>query len=256
MSYRAFKRLLGETNLERKCRWLFGGCILVLITSSFWLYARQTESLAYEQIKTACRLTMKEVVERQLATVCRPGDEQDREGEKKQLVASMDEFYNNWKKDWPFDSPPQIFKPNATRQQDIPDPASLEQIKAFQADPEKSEENYLDASAKVNYYYGAVRATESCLGCHRRENSDLQKGDLLAVIKIKAETAPIEAGFHTNRAILISIAFSTAVLIMLGSYLIVRYVIVKPVKHLKEVSDAISAGELNVPQRDPDRRRI
>src|SRR5207249_343014 len=31
-----------------------------------------------------------------------------------------------------------------------------------------------------------------------------------------------------------------------GSYIIVRYVIVKPVKHLKEVSDAISAGELNV----------
>ncbi len=31
-----------------------------------------------------------------------------------------------------------------------------------------------------------------------------------------------------------------------GSYVIVRYVIVKPVKHLKEVSDAISAGELNV----------
>ena len=38
----------------------------------------------------------------------------------------------------------------------------------------------------------------------------------------------------------------TAILIMAGSYLIVRYVIVKPVKHLKEVSDAISAGELNV----------
>jgi signal transduction histidine kinase len=33
---------------------------------------------------------------------------------------------------------------------------------------------------------------------------------------------------------------------MSGSYVIVRYVIVKPVKHLKEVSDAISAGELNV----------
>ena len=33
---------------------------------------------------------------------------------------------------------------------------------------------------------------------------------------------------------------------MAGSYLIIRYVIVKPVKHLKEVSDAIAAGELNV----------
>jgi signal transduction histidine kinase len=31
-----------------------------------------------------------------------------------------------------------------------------------------------------------------------------------------------------------------------GSFILVRYVIVKPVKHLKEVSDAISAGELNV----------
>ena len=33
---------------------------------------------------------------------------------------------------------------------------------------------------------------------------------------------------------------------MVGSWMIVRYIIVKPVKHLKEVSDAISAGELNV----------
>jgi signal transduction histidine kinase len=45
---------------------------------------------------------------------------------------------------------------------------------------------------------------------------------------------------------LISTALVTALLIMGGSYVIVRYVIVKPVKHLKEVSDAISAGELNV----------
>jgi signal transduction histidine kinase len=33
---------------------------------------------------------------------------------------------------------------------------------------------------------------------------------------------------------------------MLGSYLIIRYVVVKPVKHLKDVSDAISAGQINV----------
>src|SRR5439155_8622876 len=56
----------------------------------------------------------------------------------------------------------------------------------------------------------------------------------------------IEQAVDLNRALLISTALVTAILIMLGSYLIVRYVIVKPVKHLKEVSDAISAGELNV----------
>jgi hypothetical protein len=42
MSYRAFKRLLGETSLERKCRFLFGAGILLLITGSFWLYALRT----------------------------------------------------------------------------------------------------------------------------------------------------------------------------------------------------------------------
>src|SRR5712692_2653779 len=45
---------------------------------------------------------------------------------------------------------------------------------------------------------------------------------------------------------LIATALLTAFFAMIISYFIVRYVIVKPVKHLKEVSDAISAGELNV----------
>ena len=44
MSYRAFKRLLGETSLERKCRFLFGAFILLLITGSFSFYARQTDT--------------------------------------------------------------------------------------------------------------------------------------------------------------------------------------------------------------------
>src|SRR5207247_207787 len=56
MSYRAFKRLLGETSLERKCRFLFGAGILVLITLSFWFYAYLTEHLAYDQATATCRL--------------------------------------------------------------------------------------------------------------------------------------------------------------------------------------------------------
>src|SRR5262245_40139875 len=56
MSYRAFKRLLGETSLERKCRFLFGIAIPVLISLSFLLYAYQTEHLAYDQAVNSCRL--------------------------------------------------------------------------------------------------------------------------------------------------------------------------------------------------------
>jgi two-component system sensor histidine kinase BarA len=244
MSYRAFKRLLGENRLELKCRFLFGFFIVLLLTGSFWLFQRQTEALAYDQIKTACRLAVENVIYRQLARTCQPRQSQA-------LEELMNEFRNQWEHgehEWPLPFKPRVgvFKPNASRSQDMPDPTTLEKIKEFQKRPDLDEINSLDLSSKHNYYYGAVRATASCLQCHRQRNAELREGDLLAVIKIDVDTQPIEEGFHPNRAILLCIAFATTFLIMLGSYLIVRYVIVKPVKHLKEVSDAISAGELNV----------
>jgi signal transduction histidine kinase len=45
---------------------------------------------------------------------------------------------------------------------------------------------------------------------------------------------------------MLTVALATSILIMAGTYIIFRYVVVKPVKHLKEVSDAIAAGEVNV----------
>jgi signal transduction histidine kinase len=74
----------------------------------------------------------------------------------------------------------------------------------------------------------------------------IQDGDLMAVVKVTLSTEAIETGAHMNRALLLSFALLTAILIMTGSYLIIRYVVVKPVKHLKAVSDAIVAGQLNV----------
>ena len=247
MSYRAFKRLLGEYRLERKCRFLFGFFIVLLLTGSFWLYAFQTESLAYDQIKTACRLTVvNEIVGRHLALTSRPGDREPADA--KALEEALNGFRDRWEHEPPLPFKPKIaiYKPNATHSKDIPDHNILKKINEFQQDPDKQEDNTLDWSSKRNYYYGAVRATAACLHCHRQSNAELNEGALMAVIKIDVDMQPVEAGFHANRAILLSIAFGTTFAIMLVSYLIVRYVIVKPVKHLKEVSDAISAGELNV----------
>ena len=56
MSYRSFKQLLGENNLERKCRLLLGTGILVLMSLSFWLYAHQTAELAYDQTQMTGQL--------------------------------------------------------------------------------------------------------------------------------------------------------------------------------------------------------
>ena len=62
MSYRNIKRLLGETSLERKCRLLFGGGLLLLISGSFWIHARQTQKLVFAQHAEHARLVVASVI--------------------------------------------------------------------------------------------------------------------------------------------------------------------------------------------------
>ncbi|RLS59905.1 MAG: HAMP domain-containing protein [Planctomycetota bacterium] len=257
MSYRAFKRLLGETSLERKCRFLFGGFILLLISASFSLYAYQTEHLAYEQIPTTCRLLVNQIVDHLLTSVCKTVGVDGKPVDGALPVApdtarALADFRRQWEKNWPRalkEYRYRLITPNATKAENKPDdPYGHEQLNEFINNPDRNEENKLFLSRSVNHYYAAIRASKSCMGCHTQLQGAIKENDLLAMIQIDVDIPidSIEKQVHINRAILISNALITALLIMGGSYLIVRYVIVKPVKHLKEVSDAISAGELNV----------
>jgi signal transduction histidine kinase len=268
MSYRAFKHLLGETSLERKCRFLFGAGILLLITASFWLYALQTESLAYDQIKTTGRLLINPIIvglhirnidvknwewnqlQRDLGKGQPPAElgaerwKQFRDA----LNALSEENLREAVRQYQYT----FIKPKARNRENQPDDdfeASL--LKDF-LDNQNYNEDSRQVPAKFIHYYGAIRATHTCLACHpcnaeeKEALGDLKEGALMAMVKIRIPTTEIEKGVDVNRAVLISTALLTALLIMGGSYLIVRYVIVKPVKHLKEVSDAIAAGKLNV----------
>ncbi|MER3415116.1 MAG: histidine kinase [Gemmataceae bacterium] len=97
-------------------------------------------------------------------------------------------------------------------------------------------------------YRTLLPARDNCLQCHARWDSSVQQGSVrpLGLARIVISTSAIDDRVQVNRAILISTAIVTTLLLMAGSYLIVRYVVVKPVQHLKEVSDAISAGQLNI----------
>ena len=49
--YRSFKKLLGETSLERKCRLMFAGALMLLVGVSFWVYARLNQSIVQKQYR-------------------------------------------------------------------------------------------------------------------------------------------------------------------------------------------------------------
>jgi len=121
-----------------------------------------------------------------------------------------------------------------------------------------------DQSNPTEYvYYQPIWAEEeACAICHHamRLNTfqspqpaggelgvgtPVSKGDLLAIAKVTI-TNPYQSTQdkrYENRAILWTTAIVTASLAMFGSYLIIRYVIVKPLRHLRDVSDAISHGD-------------
>ncbi len=242
MSYKAFKRLVGETSLERKCRWLLGAGVLILMTGSFMVYAKQTEDLAYEQLETTGRALLSHIVARLHV--------------KGEQIQAVDEFQKLTEESWPATLKGynyKLLKPDAKDPDNQPTSDDLSAFHRIQNDPTRNEDTRQAPKEKFFYYYGAIRAGNSCVNCHKDPDKvgklarpDLKQGEVMAVVRIQLSTESIEEGFHTNRAVLFSFAIGTSLLIIAGSYLIIRYVIVKPVKHLKEVSEAIAAGELNI----------
>ena len=241
MSYRAFKRLLGETDLERKCRFLLGAGILLLMTLSFWAYARQTEGLAYDQMRTSGRLLVRPI----LANVHLSDDRRDAINAFQQSYEDESDSINKYQY--------KVLKLDASKPEQKPEGEEVAVVNRLASNPDLTEETVNQSGQRVFYYYGVIRAQSSCIACHNHlpavggiSRRPINEGDLMAIVKVTQSTKAIETGIHVNRALLLSFALLTAILIMTGSYLIIRYVVVKPVKHLKAVSDAIVAGQLNV----------
>lgn len=235
MSYRNIKRLLGETSLERKCRLLFGGGLLLLISGSFWIYARQTQKLVFAQnVELARSLVASVIIERHASSF-------EREyGEKPNIeLMSQDLKPDDLKKiQWALLTD----DPNgdaSSRPIDSYDTTAIAHIS-------KDRTEFIPRDRKQFRFYAEVRATESCVKCHQEHNGkpELAVNARLGFAKISFPLEKTSSSQSWNNAILLSTAIVTAFLAMTAAYAIVRYVIVKPVLHLKEVSDAITRGDL------------
>src|SRR6266404_8427847 len=187
MSYRAFKRLLGETSLERKCRFLFGAGTLLLITTIFWWYAHRTEVLAYEQTTTTGRLLTNHILaeahHKEKLSI------EDPDLLRQALEKFADQILMEERPKYQY----RLIKPNARNRQNQPEGSNEHRLLAeFLSDEQKMEENRLPAQP---FYYGAIRAHESCLSasCHPRSEEkelypSLAAQDLMALVKIQIPT--------------------------------------------------------------------
>lgn len=246
MSYRTIKRLLGETSLERKCRFLFGSGLLLLITGSFAFYAWQTRKLVFEQNRVRAQAFVASVILRQHAAFWESQPDEDGPPEERpieKMAAELKELETNY--NW------RIMKLDLS--DSLKRPADLrgyQAIERIRLDPKRIvTEEVRDETRWVFNCYTGVFATESCIQCHhhrmRNDRELAEVGDLIGVCQISFPLDKTYRDLAWNNALLLATAIVTAFLAVLSAYAIVRYVIVKPVLHLKDVSDAIARGSLD-----------
>ncbi len=241
MSYRALKHLLGETGLERKCRFIFGAGILIMISASFYWYARQSEKMVLDQNKRTCQLLVDQIFLRLHWKFL----EAERDFRPVIESLSFGEAQPHETRQFSFKVIRPLNAADPARQ-----PSDVFEHEAMQAFQQGERERTRTINGKYQYL-AAIRHREVCVACHPVLNATgppipMKENDLYAAVSISMPLDRTNAAIRNNRIVLIGTAVTTAVLAMIASYVIVRYVIVKPVRHLKEVSDAVSAGNIDV----------
>ena len=304
MSYRQFKRVLGESSLERKCRILFGISLLLLIATAFWYAGRRAEkmvkeaphrtgeSFVHEKIASyhfvraweddpddiAAAKAMHEALgsgdfQWEILVLDDRGVEERKDGEdpKTRLVNPGDtehsllvELRNELDQSFELYGREKLISDDLEKsthelmvQKAAKDPDS-----PFKSPPSRLA---LDSELSTYQYYQPILWRPSCtVNCHGTAVEGLtgdtmsryaysydewvkkSKPGALRVMKVVMPSDTTKREIMKTRGILSAIAIATVFFSMIALYVVVRYVIVKPLSHLREVSDEISRGNYDL----------
>jgi len=260
INYRSLKKMLGETSLERKCRLLFGAALMTLITASFWIYAHRTRRLVEWQQVGKAEALVPEILYREhnkrfAAKIAEKNSTAAGEASAntatdldwkafQEQISSVDELKlaARWGLVLLADTPA-----NEAEHQAM---LAFEQDALDTETPDARDQHSIeeaDDGTRVLNYFKPVKAVANCLTCHNGTNAiAFAENDLVGMATVQLSMASVEVQLSHNRAILLASAIVTTFIAMLVAYVIVRYIIVKPVLHLKDVSDEIARGNLNL----------
>lgn len=290
MSYRSIKRVIGETSLERKCRFLFVACLTVLLTVTFWW----VEHIAEDLVEGTAIRKSRDLVDAALLryhweqwAISDPKADQQHSEALREMARELARDLQTQRYDWDIlalEETPNTELPSSKEEKAIMLQLKEElraqmQTRSQQADHEgggagsnlaadgmapmpttaTSSPDILPVyrfqpvpSEQRIHYYQPVYWKESCSRCHlgfegvdafTQADRPLDQGKLpFRVVKVIIPDLETQDAIKWNRALLAAIGILTVFLAMVILYVIIRYVVVKPLKHLRDVAEEISRG--------------
>jgi two-component system sensor histidine kinase BarA len=314
--YKSLKRVLGETHLGRKLRWLFGISLLLLIFVAFslvdWIcedlvmkniHRNGREWVRYYMIETHWSAwennpdykPVRDEMARNLLeqdfeahTITEDAAWVKRMGRKNQRTRNVKGIDKQINRIEPADEEelPLLEKLKTKFDRVLADHAAATGAAATATDPAAAEENrrkllhqlegvfatrvgrkkyeqdgrLVESKESSFFYYQPVLwDTKSCSRCHAYEDrfdsrSSIAASDIEAtassglpylVTRVDLPYATAQSSINWIRAVLSTVGILTVFLSMVALWMVVRYLVLKPLSHLREVSDSVTRGDLD-----------
>jgi two-component system sensor histidine kinase BarA len=282
MAKRRLTRVLGETSLERKCRIFFVCCLGLLIGGAFWGVERVAVNLVMKNTRDKGRNLVDIVLLRshidywedreeykRLAADLKSDLGQHQDFKYQILALNEDDSPDRLKVTLPADSTEKFvirqLQEKMKEQEQLQQQEKMKEQKKEQGQLQQQElasgnfepvnaERWLPGQNEY-HYFEPIYWSETCFTCHldlRRAGVEgLSEGISVegdeppfTVVKIVIPLEATSKAINWARAILIAVAILTIFIAMVVLYIIIRVLVIKPLKHLQDVSDAVREGDL------------
>ncbi len=263
-------RTLFESSLELKCLFFFGLALTIVIAVSFYLYWRVTAAqLKVQNPRAANLLVGQEMVLKHWKLWNRTKEKSFESPEAGSQHDPIEDDFNQMMELITKGLREEKFKSRVIRSQYytnyflpgnpddfLPRNAYEENLLSTFAKAKPNAQNLfendyrdkMDDQTGEYHYYRAIRVnSKRCTdACHRPINDDDPLiGDLIGIMHVTIPKPPARDAIAKYWAILLGISIITAFLSLIAFYIVIRMVIIRPLRNLKDVAEGISRGDIS-----------
>jgi signal transduction histidine kinase len=235
------KRRKSHTTLERRGRLIFGLFILLTVGACMWWPYWQIEQVVWSGEADRAQALARAYLQDFHASRFLAADAKSPEPLRRTMVEQLQRFGPMRAEK----EPRRLhFEPPAQGQPQAP-PAGLSpfeesSVKTFLRHPAERR-NWLP-SGESFLYAQAFRAENECLACH----GEYKANEIIDVLALDLSAREANKTILANHLILLAAGLLVVAFSMAFFYAVFRYSVVRPIRHLKDVADRVSEGDLQV----------